>query len=99
MIVLSPMSGPSGLPTDLYGASRWHAARVARSEVRALRQRGTAVVVFRPGSAEQAAMGNDFMARDRIDEIVQQAFLDAGSYAARPRTREVLARFGVHRRG
>jgi NTE family protein len=99
VIVLSPMSGPSGLPTDLYGASRWHAARVARSEVRALRQRGTAVVVFRPGSAEQAAMGNDFMARDRIDEIVQQAFLDAGSYAARPRTREVLTSFGVHRRG
>ena len=99
VIVLSPMSGPSGLPTDLYGASRWHAARVARSEVRALRERGTAVVVFRPGSAEQAAMGNDFMARNRIDEIVQQAFLDAGSYAARPRTREVLTSFGVHRRG
>ena len=44
-------------------------------------------------------MGNDFMARDRIDEIVQQAFLDAGSYAASPRTREVLNSFGVHRRG
>jgi NTE family protein len=99
VIVVSPMSGPSGLPTDLYGASRWHAARVARSEVRALRERGTEVVVFRPGAAEQAAMGNDFMARDRIDEIVQQAFLDAGSYAARPRTREVLTSFGVHRRG
>jgi NTE family protein len=99
VIVVSPMSGPAGLPMDLYGASRWHAARVARSEVRALRERGTEVVVFRPGAAEQAAMGNDFMARDRIDEIVQQAFLDAGSYAARPRTREVLTSFGVHRRG
>jgi NTE family protein len=99
VIVVSPMSGPAGLPKDLYGASRWHAARVARSEVRALRERGTEVVVFRPGAAEQAAMGNDFMARDRIDEIVQQAFLDAGSYAARPRTREVLTSFGVHRRG
>ena len=44
-------------------------------------------------------MGNDFMARDRIDQIVQQAFLGAGSYAARPRTREVLTSFGVHRRG
>ena len=99
VIVVSPMSGPAGLPMDLYGASRWHASRVARSEVRALRERGTAVVVFRPGAAEQAAMGNDFLARDRIDEIVQQAFLDAGSYAARPRTREVLTSFGIHRRG
>jgi len=44
-------------------------------------------------------MGNDFMARGRIDEIVQQAFLDAGSYAARPGTREILTSFGVHRRG
>ena len=43
-------------------------------------------------------MGNDLMARDRIDQIVQQAFLDAGSYAARPEVREVLTTFGVHRR-
>ena len=49
VIVVSPMSGPARLPTDLYGASRWHAARVARREVKALRERGTAVVVFRPG--------------------------------------------------
>jgi len=55
------------------------------------------VVVFRPGPAEQQAMGNDLMARDRIDQIVQQAFLDAGSYAARPEIREVLTTFGRRR--
>jgi NTE family protein len=98
VIVISPMSGPARLPTDLYGASRWHAARVARREVRALRERGTAVVVFRPGRAEQEAIGNNFMARDRVDQIVQEAFLGAGSFAAKPEIRRVLATFGVQRR-
>jgi NTE family protein len=98
VIVVSPMSGPARLPTDLYGASRWHAARVARREVKALRERGTAVVVFRPGRAEQEAIGNNFMARDRVDQIVQEAFLGAGSFAAKPEIRRVLATFGVQRR-
>jgi len=98
VIVVSPMSGPARLPTDLYGASRWHAARIARREVRALRESGTAVVVFRPGRAEQEAIGNNFMARDRVDQIVQEAFLGAGSFAAKPEIRRLLATFGVQRR-
>lgn len=98
VIVISPMSGPVRPPTDLYGASRWHAGRVARREVKALRESGTAVVVFRPGPAEQEAIGNDFMARDRVDQIVQQAFLGAGSFAARPGIRALLATFGMQRR-
>ena len=98
VIVVSPMSGPARLPTDLYGASRWHAARVARREVKALRESGTAVVVFRPGRAEQEAIGNNFMARDRVDQIVQEAFLGAGSFAAKPEIRRLLATFGVQRR-
>jgi NTE family protein len=98
VIVVSPMSGPAGLPMDLYGASRWHAARIARREVRALRQSGAGVVVFRPGRAEQEIIGNNFMARDRVDQIVQQAFLSAGSFAARPDVRALLAEFGVRRR-
>jgi NTE family protein len=98
VIVVSPMSGPARLPTDLYGASRWHAARVARREVRALRESGTAVVVFRPGRAEQEAIGNNFMARDRVDQIVQEAFLGAGSFVAKPDIRRLLATYGVQRR-
>ena len=94
VVVISPMSGPAAAPTDLYGAARWHAARVARREVRALRESGTPVVVFRPGPAEQEAMGNDFMARDRVEDIVQQAFLTAGPYAARPEIRYLLTRLG-----
>jgi NTE family protein len=90
VVVSSPMSGPSSLPFDLYGASRWHAGRLVRREVNALRAEGTKVVVFRPGRAEQDVMGNDFMSRDRVDKIVQQSFLAAGAYAARPEIRPLL---------
>ncbi|GAA2143868.1 hypothetical protein GCM10009844_16760 [Nocardioides koreensis] len=98
VIVVSPMSGPANLPTDLYSLSRGHAARVARREARALRDSGTAVIVFRPGRAELQAMGNDFMARDRVDQIVQESFLGAGSYAAQPEMRALLTHFGLQRR-
>lgn len=91
VIIVSPMSGPSGLPRDPYGTSRWHSARLARREVRALREEGTTVVVFRPGEEEQELMGNDFMAGDRVHELVQASFLEAGAYAAAPETRRLLA--------
>jgi len=97
VIIVSPMSGPANLPTDLYSLSRGHAARLARREAKALRDTGAAVITFRPGRNELEAMGNDFMARDRVDEIVQQSFLGAGSYAARPRIRELLTTFGLQR--
>lgn len=90
VIVVSPMSGPVGPPTSIFAGSRWHAARVARREVEALRRGGTPVVVFRPGAHEQEVMGNDFMARDRVDEIVQQAFFGAGAHAAKPEVRRLL---------
>ena len=90
VVVVSPMSGPSGLPADLYGTSRWNATRLARREVRALRSRGTSVVVFRPGEREQSVMANDFMAGDRVHEVVQASFFDGGAYAARPQIRELL---------
>ena len=90
VVVVSPMSGPVGVPTDLYGASRRHAARTAAREVRALRGRGIPVVVFRPDADVLAAMGDDFMARTRVDEIVQQSFLSAGAYAATPAVSKTL---------
>jgi NTE family protein len=98
VIVVSPMSGPAHLPTDVYSLSRAHAGRIARREARALRDSGPAVVVFRPGDAELRAMGNDFMARDRVDQIVQESFLGAGAYAARPEVRETLTMAGLRPR-
>jgi len=92
VVVISPMSGPGPrLPTNLSEALRWHAARMVRREVAALRAHGTPVVVFRPGREEQAVMGDDFMSRERVDKIVQQAFLAAGRYAAsRPEVRDLV---------
>jgi NTE family protein len=98
VVVISPMSGPAPrLPTNLSEALRWHAARMVRREVAALRASGTPVIVFRPGRDEQAVMGDDFMSRERVDKIVQQAFLAAGRYAAaRPDIRDLVS--GVRRR-
>jgi len=53
----------------VYGVRR-HAGNAARGEVRALRESGTAVVVFRPGPAEQRTTGNNMRARDRMDQTV-----------------------------
>jgi NTE family protein len=92
VIVISPMSGPAPrFPTNLPEALRWHAARMVRREVAALRASGTPVIVFRPGPDEQAVMGDDFMYRERVDKIVQEAFMAAGRYAAaRPDVRDLL---------
>ncbi|HEU4545419.1 MAG TPA: patatin-like phospholipase family protein, partial [Microlunatus sp.] len=92
VVVVSPMSGHTSVPTDLYGASRWHSARLAAREVRELRRRGTPVVVFRPGRAEQEAMVNDFLSAARVDQIVQEAFLATGPRAASSALPEVLRR-------
>jgi NTE family protein len=95
VIVISPMSGPTPqFPTNLYEGLRWHAARMIRREGAARRASGTNVVVFRPGPAELEAMGNDFMSRQRVDKVVQQAFFAAGAYAARPEVRELLSGLG-----
>lgn len=91
VIVVSPMSGPTGVVTDIYAALRLHAARMVRREVRALRRAGIDVVVFRPGADEQGVMGNDFMEGGRVDEIVQHSFLAAGAHAARPEVRKLLS--------
>jgi NTE family protein len=84
VIVVSPKSGPVGHRRDIYGALRWDAGRIARREVAVLRRSGLSVVVLRPGRQEQEVMGNDFMARHRLDEIVQQSFLATGAYTADP---------------
>lgn len=61
-----------------------------RREARALRSRGTEVVVFEPGPVEQAILGNDFMSSARVSRIVRASFLAAGAHAATPDVRAVL---------
>jgi NTE family protein len=90
VIIVSPMSGPIGLPHDPFAATRWHAARLVAREARALRARGTSVIVFEPTKAAQAVMGNDFLSSAHVAPIVQAAFLGAGAHAARPAVRRLL---------
>lgn len=95
VIIVSPMSGPSGGPVkDLYEASRWHAGRLVRREAAALRAGGAHVVVFRPGPETQVVMGDDFMSSDMVTDVVQQSFLAAGEHAAQAALRSVLSRAG-----
>jgi len=92
IIVVSSMSAPGrGVVRDIHDASRWHAGRLARREACAQRAGGTDVVVFRPGLEEQAVMGDDFMSSATVTDIVQQSFLAAGAYAAKPEVRSLLA--------
>jgi NTE family protein len=90
VVVISPMSGPAGWLPDVYAASRRHAARLLKHEVRALQRAGTRTVVFAPGVTEQRAMGNDMMSRHDLGGVIQQSFLAAGAYAATPRVAGLL---------
>jgi NTE family protein len=92
VVVVSPMSGPPGRRWDVYAASRRHSARLLEREVRALEASGVRTVVFSPGAAEQAVMGDDMMSGARLDEVIQQSFLAAGARAADPGVAALLRR-------
>jgi NTE family protein len=84
------MSGASGWRPGFYAAARRHATRVLDREVRALEAAGIRTVVFAPGPEEQHAMGDDFMSREHLQEIIQESFLAAGRYAAIPSVGDVI---------
>jgi NTE family protein len=56
-----------------------------------LRAKGIPVVVFRPGAAELAAMSNDFMSRERVDEILRCSFAGASEHASKPGVHTALS--------
>jgi NTE family protein len=90
VVIVSPMSGATRLRLDFQVAARHYAEHLLSREVKALSQRGIRTVVFAPGDAEQAVMGNDMMSRARLNEVIQQSFMRAGEYAARPEVTELL---------
>ncbi len=90
VVVISPMSGPAGWRPDIHAAGRRHAARLLAREVKALEAEGVRTVVFAPGADEQQVMGNDMLSRERLPEIIQQAFLAAGAHAAEPDVAELI---------
>ena len=57
VLIVSPMSGRRGAPTDINAVVSLHAELRLRLEVQALRRAGMEVVVFEPGTAEQARIG------------------------------------------
>lgn len=90
VIVISPMSGSVGWRPDFYAATRTYSARLLNREVRALHADGIPTVVFAPGVQEQQAIGNDMMSKDRVHEVVQRSFLEAGAHAAEPSVSKLL---------
>jgi NTE family protein len=90
VVIVSPMSGATGLRPDFHVVARRYAERLLSREVKALSQRGIRTVVFAPGDAEHAVMGNDMMSRTRLNEVIQQSFMRAGAYAATPAVAELM---------
>jgi NTE family protein len=82
VIVVSPMSAVQGQARGPGAWMRISAHRRLDAEVRALREAGTAVVRFEPGPATLRVMGVNAMAEDRSDVVVQEAYMEAGAYAA-----------------
>ena len=84
VIIVSPMSGGRARPTSVNGLLRRHSGRHLAHEIRALRAAGLPVMVFEPGPAEQAAMGDDLLSRQHVEEVVRTAYESARDHLARP---------------
>lgn len=74
VIISSPMSTSRGAPiTGLGHAARGHFRRRLGQEVRALRRTGIEVTVFQPSAEDQAVMGVNPMAADRMGTVADRA--------------------------
>jgi len=83
VIVVSPMSAARGRGRAVDAGFRWAAHRRLGREIAKLREAGTTVVRFEPGPRSLLAMGMNAMAVDRSDDVVREAFLEAGRQANR----------------
>jgi NTE family protein len=93
VIALNPMSSGAwiaggGVRERLAGARRRYSGALLAAEVRALRARGTHVLVLEPAFADLAAMGPNMMARDRLVAVIE---------AGRSSTERALRRLGRKR--
>jgi NTE family protein len=90
VIVVSPMSGAQGIPTDVMSVVRRHASFRLRFEVRALIGVGVEVIVFEPDASVQEVMSREWLSRERVDEITRAAFASARSQLQDPGIRAQL---------
>jgi NTE family protein len=93
VIALNPMSSGAwvaggGVRERLAGVRRRYSGALLDAEVRALRARGTNVLVLEPAFADLAAMGPNLMARDRLGAVIE---------AGRSSTERSLRRLGRKR--
>jgi NTE family protein len=93
VIALNPMSSGAwiaggGVRERLAGVRRRYSGALLDAEVRALRARGTNVLVLEPAFADLAAMGPNLMARDRLAAVIE---------AGRSSTERSLRRLGRKR--
>ena len=91
VIVVSPMSAAAGLPRTADAPVRYAAHRRLEREIRRLEEVGTKVVRFEPGRLALRAMGVNAMASDRSAEVVQEAFVETGDVARKPKVTAMLA--------
>lgn len=82
VVVVSPMSAAHGMSRSPDGPLRWAAHRRLEHEIARLRAVGTDVIRIEPGPRCLEVMGMNAMAVDRGDQVVRQAFLEAGHFAA-----------------
>jgi len=94
VVVVSPMSGAQGVPTDVTAVVRRHAGFRLGLELRALRAAGVEVVLFEPDAAVQAAMGGEWMSRERVEDITRAALASTLSSARDTQVRAAFARAG-----
>jgi NTE family protein len=88
VVVVSPMSGGAG---GIDRAFRRFAQGRVRREIEQLKQSGIAVVCFEPGPRSSRAMGFNPMATSALEQVLQEAFFEAGAHAAQPEFRCLLA--------
>lgn len=92
VVVVSPMSGGQGVPTDTNAVVSRHSRIRLVLEVRALRRAGIDVVVFEPGPTEQEMIGGQWMSRHNVASITHAAFDAALARLGRPGIRDAFAR-------
>jgi NTE family protein len=73
-VIVSPMSGGRGVPTDTNAVVSRHASMRLSLEVRALRRAGFEVLVFEPGPAERELIAGEWLSRRNAAAITNAAY-------------------------
>lgn len=90
VVIVSPMSGGSGVPNVTNAVVSRHASMRLALEVRALRRVGIEVLVFEPGPAERELIGGEWLSRLNVAGIARAAY-DATASRLRDGSSDAIA--------